>query len=99
MINAIVISDFEKTLLKLVVQFVRKVQRSELYLLSDAVFLLNDSEYSRFLKDIKKYDIPVFAIKEDVEKRKPIYMDLAQTISYEEFVERLLSKNVKVINL
>ena len=53
MINAIVISDSEKTLLKLVVQFVRKVQHSELYLLSDAVFMLNDSDLTMFFKDIK----------------------------------------------
>jgi sulfur relay protein TusB/DsrH len=99
MVQSIVISNFETSSLISALQIVKKVLCTEIYLLSDAVFMLNDSNLINIIEDIKEIGTPIFIIKDDVEKRKPIYMDLAQIISYEDFVQRLLSRDVKIINL
>jgi sulfur transfer complex TusBCD TusB component (DsrH family) len=99
MIQSIVISNFETSSLKLALQIVKKVLCSEIYLLSDAVFMLNDIELIKVFRDIKEFGTPILIIKDDFEKRKSIHMDLAQIISYDDFVQRLLSRDVKIINL
>lgn len=97
--HLIIISDIEASSLKLAQDFAKSDIHIELYLLSDAVFMLNDNKLSKLFEDIQELGTLVFTLKEDFEKRVPVFKDYINLISYEEFVERLLSNEVKIINL
>ena len=94
-----IISDINSFSLQIVFELAEKNSQTELYLLSDAVFMLNDDKLDEVFNQIYSRNITIFVLEDDVEKRKPAQKEGVSVISYESFVDNLLSKDTHTINL
>ena len=94
-----IISDINPTALQLVLELAKKNNQTELYLLSDAIFMLNDIQLDELFGKLHSQKVDIFVLEEDVEKRKPTLRERVSVISYDSFVNRLLSNNTQIINL
>lgn len=97
--QSIIISDINSSTLQIVLELAEKNSQTALYLLSDAVFMLNDDRLSEVFNRLYSRNVKIFFLEEDVEKRNPAHREGTSVISYETFVDRLLSKDTHTINL
>lgn len=95
--KCIILSNPETSTLHLIKSLAEKEKELNLVLLSDAVFLLDDSSQDDFFDELEKKDVNLYITKEDIEKRKCQSKGNLQIISYESLVELLFDQTC-VIN-
>jgi len=96
--NCIILSDPETSILPLITSLVEREEELNLVLLSDAVFLLDDSSNDDFFDELEKNRVNLYITKEDFEKRNCQSKGNLQIVSYESLVELMLSEQTIVIN-
>ena len=69
-----------------------------LILLSDAVFLLDDSSNESFFKSLKEYDVSFIVTKDDLEKRVSRTCDNVLVVDYKTLVNLVLSDSTRTFN-
>ena len=96
--KCIILSDLETSTLPLIKSLAEKEKELNLVLLSDAVFLLDNSSNDDFFDELEKYEVNLYITKEDFEKRNCQSKGNLQIVSYESLVEIMLSEQTSVLN-
>lgn len=96
--KCIVLSDSETSTLPLIKSLAERAEELNLVLLSDAVFLLDDSSNGDFFDELEKYGVNLYITMEDFEKRNCQSKRNLQIVSYEFLVEIMLSEQTSVFN-
>lgn len=99
MTRCALISDYNISTLQLVVKITEKKPGLEVYLFSDAVFMLLDRRLEGCFKEILASSAGVFVLEDDVKKRDINCEKGFNIISYETLVDKLVKKDVKIYNL
>ena len=97
--QCVIISDIKPASLQIVHNLAMKNPDTELYLLSDAVFMLSDHSLTGVFIKLQNESVSIFVLEEDVQRRNPRYMEGVDILTYESFVDQLLSTNISTINL
>ena len=99
MTRCAIISDYNTSTLQLVVKIANKKPGLEVYLLSDAVFMLSERMLESCFKELLASSADVFVLEDDAKKRDIKSKKEFKIISYETLVDRLVKNNIKIYNL
>jgi sulfur transfer complex TusBCD TusB component (DsrH family) len=93
------ISDYNPSTLHLVVKIAEKKPGLEVYLFSDAIFMLSDKRLEGYFKELLASSASIFVLEDDAKKRDIIPQKGFDIISYETLVDRLIKNDTKIYNL
>jgi sulfur relay protein TusB/DsrH len=93
------ISDYNISTLQLVVKIAEKKPSLEVYLFSDAVFMLSDRSLEGCFKELLASSAVVFVLEDDAKMRDINSKKGFNIISYEALVDKLVKNDVKIYNL
>ena len=97
--TCVIVSTLETSTFPIIIALAKQEEGLNLILLSDSVFLLNDSTKTDFFDELEKIGTNLYITIEDMEKRNCQLKPNLQILCYESLVEMLLSKQTSSINL
>ena len=97
--TCVIVSTLETSTFPIIIALAKQEEGLNLILLSDSVFLLNDSTKTDFFDELEKIGTKLYITIEDMEKRNCQLKPNLQILSYESLVEMLLSEQTSSINL
>jgi sulfur relay protein TusB/DsrH len=96
----ILLSEYDVSKFKMMVDIMKKTEDKRAMLLSDAVYFFNSLEMRVFFEAMLEIGVKFTALQIDLEKRGvKISLSRINAVDYDGFVEQLLEKRSGVINL
>ena len=97
--KCVILSDLKTSTFPIIIALAEKEDGLNVILLSDAVFLLDNSTKNDFFDELEKHGVNIYVTTEDMEKRKCKPKTNLQIVSYESLVDMLLSEHTSSLNL